>query len=144
MSLLAILAISATLATNSAPADCDGASTAEIEACFSRQLAAANVTLDRYVAAARKRLRDDAQSLPAGSAEIGARAAFDKAETAWAAYAKAECEAVYDDWADGTIRGTMDLTCRIDLTRHHTHEVWANWLTYMDSTPPILPEPPAN
>jgi hypothetical protein len=35
-----------------------------------------------------------------------------------------------------------DLSCQIKLTQLHTHTIWLEWLTYMDSTPPILPEPP--
>ena len=41
----------------------------------------------------------------------------------------------------GTIRGTMELNCEIFLTRQ---ACWSEWLTYMDDTPPILPEPPKN
>ncbi len=70
-----------------------------------------------------------------------ALAEFDKAQTAWIAYRDAECGAIYDYWSSGTIRNTIALTCEIDLTRRHTHTVWSEWLTYMDSTPPILPEP---
>ena len=66
---------------------------------------------------------------------------FDKAETLWTSYREAECGAVYDYWRAGTIRTSMELTCEIDLTQRHTHTVWSEWLTYMDSTPPILPEP---
>ncbi|EPH6367104.1 lysozyme inhibitor LprI family protein, partial [Vibrio cholerae] len=27
------------------------------------------------------------------------------------------------------------------LTRQRTYEIWKNFLTYMDSTAPVLPEP---
>ncbi len=31
--------------------------------------------------------------------------------------------------------------CKTKLTKQRTHELWENFLTYMDSTPPVLPEP---
>tara|TARA_B100000941_G_scaffold171129_1_gene121945 strand:+ start:22 stop:690 length:669 start_codon:yes stop_codon:yes gene_type:complete len=62
-------------------------------------------------------------------------------DAAFLAYRNAECGAVHEDWKEGTIRGVMGLTCRIAMTDHRTLTIWRNWLTYMDSTPPILPEP---
>lgn len=62
-------------------------------------------------------------------------------DAAFAAYSDAECKAVYEDWKDGTIRGAMFLSCQIALVDARTRTVWQNWLTYMDSTPPDLPEP---
>ena len=43
--------------------------------------------------------------------------------------------------SSATIRNAMSLTCRIRLVDQRTHTIWQNWLTFMDSTPPILPEP---
>ena len=102
------------------------------------ELGKAETDLQRYLAAARKRLKSEAAD------DAGAKAALgdlDKTETAWKAYREAQCGAVYDYWQAGMIRTAMELTCEIDLTRQHTHTVWSQWLTYMDSTPPILPEP---
>jgi len=48
---------------------------------------------------------------------------------------------LYDWWKGGTIRGAMTLGCRTRITEARTLEVWRNWLTYVDSTPPILPRP---
>lgn len=63
------------------------------------------------------------------------------AQKQWQAYAAAHCGAVYTQWRDGTIRGVMGITCRTRLTKQRTHDVWQDFLTYMDSTPPVLPEP---
>ena len=131
MTLLAMLAAAA--AFTAAP--CPGETTLDTNACLAQQLDSANAELQRYVMAARKRLTDGAGTDPSVLAD------FDKAESAWAAYRKAECDAVYDNWKAGTIRTAMDLSCQIELTSRHTHTVWSHWLTYMDSTPPILPEP---
>jgi uncharacterized protein YecT (DUF1311 family) len=137
---LAILAAATSVAA--APAPCPGDTTRDIEACLGQQFDAANATLARYVAAARTRIAGDMKDEGPDSAPT--LADFDKAETQWSAYRKAECGAIYDEWMAGTIRGTMELNCEIFLTRQHTYVVWSEWLTYMDDTPPILPEPPKN
>jgi uncharacterized protein YecT (DUF1311 family) len=140
MIALTVFAAAAAVAASPTPA-CEQAavSTQDMEQCRGKRLDAANADLARYIAAARKRLREDAAS--AGDTAGKTLADFDKAEQAWDAYRTAECDAVYQNWSEGTIRGVMSLTCQIDLTIRHTHTVWSNWLTYMDSTPPILPEP---
>ena len=56
-------------------------------------------------------------------------------------YREQACSAVYEHWKDGTIRNAMYLRCEIRLIDQRTHEIWQNWLTYQDSTAPILPEP---
>jgi hypothetical protein len=52
-----------------------------------------------------------------------------------------ECGAVYKNWIGGSIRGSMALNCQDRLTRMRTYTIWLHWLTYMDSTPPLLPRP---
>jgi len=59
----------------------------------------------------------------------------------WLEYRKAECSSIYQQWIDGTIRGLMHGQCLIDMTKRRTHEIWKNYLTFMDSTPAILSEP---
>ena len=54
---------------------------------------------------------------------------------------KSECRAVWENWSDGSIRTVMSITCSIRLTDKRTRTIWENWLTFMDSTPPVLPEP---
>jgi len=132
-----IIMAAASVAAAPAP-KCPGETTLEINDCMSSQLAKSEADLQRYVAAARTRLKSEAAD------DAGAKAALgdlDKTETAWKAYREAQCGAVDDYWQAGTIRTSMEITCEINLTRQHTHDVWSAWLTYMDSTPPILPEP---
>jgi uncharacterized protein YecT (DUF1311 family) len=131
-----VLAV-ASVAAAPAP-KCPGDTTLEINDCMSAELAKAESDLQRFLAAARKRLKSEAADDAGAEAALGD---LDKTETAWKAYREAQCGAVYDYWQSGTIRSAMQLTCEIDLTRQHTHTVWSQWLTYMDSTPPILPEP---
>ncbi|HLZ76236.1 lysozyme inhibitor LprI family protein [Phenylobacterium sp.] len=138
------LALASTLATRGAhaPPGCPGETTLEINACFGERLQRADAELARYAAAARSRLKREAATAPPGDTSAAkALGGFQASERAWSAYRDAECGAVYDNWSAGTIRTVEDLACRIGLTRLRTHTVWENWLTYMDSTPPVLPEP---
>lgn len=112
---------------------CDRSTTREVERCLAADLDLADGELNRYYAAATKRLTE--QQDTAALAELRA------AERAWIAYRDAECDAVYESWGQGTIRGAMNLGCRIGLTEARTATIWRNWLTYADSTPPILPKP---
>ena len=145
MIIITVLAAAASLAAApppdaaSGPAPkCPGEATVEINDCQSAVLAKAEAEQKRYLAAARQRITAAAAD-DAGAAK--ALAQFDKVQAAWAAYREADCGALYDYWSAGTIRGTIALTCQIDLTRARTHTVWSEYLTYMDSTPPDLPEP---
>ncbi|TOB51174.1 lysozyme inhibitor LprI family protein, partial [Vibrio parahaemolyticus] len=71
-------------------------------------------------------------------------AAIKLAQQDWQAYMSSHCDSVYTQWRDGTIRGIMAISCKTKLTKQRTHELWENFLTYMDSTPPVLPEPSVN
>lgn len=51
------------------------------------------------------------------------------------------CGSVLDYWSAGTISGSKYYTCYIGVTKNMTMDIWKNYLTYDDSTPPLLPEP---
>ena len=115
-----------------------------MEACLRSTLDDVEAELHHYTDAAIKRIEEDG----AASKEYGGQddsveilAAFRKGEAAWDDYRRAACDAVYESWSTGMIRGAMALTCQTRITEDRTHEVWRNWLTYMDRTPPVLPEP---
>ncbi|WP_010545789.1 lysozyme inhibitor LprI family protein [Sphingomonas elodea] len=127
MSLL-LLALALTAPT---PRCVDAKTTVEMETCLARTSNAAEVEMNRYLVAARKRATADG---------VTVAKAFDEAQGRWIAWRRGECDAVYAHWG-GTIRGAMLLNCRIDLTQARTQWLWKTWLTYPDSTPPILPEP---
>jgi uncharacterized protein YecT (DUF1311 family) len=110
--------------------DCDG-STVDMNECMAGILDRATARKDKYLAAAMARQSD--------RPELVAR--IKASDAAFTRYADAECEAVYEDWKEGTIRTIMDLSCRIALVDERTRTIWQHWLTYMDSTPPDLPEP---
>lgn len=118
--------------SDAAPGRCpDAMTTLDMNACLGKVLTRADDRRKAYLEAALAR-----------QAESPERQAMIRAsDTAFEAYRKAECDAVFDDWKEGTIRGSMFLSCSIGMTDARTHTIWENWLTYMDSTPPVLPEP---
>ncbi len=104
--------------------------TGNLRRCRAR-LERAEARMTEYLDAALKTVgHDDAQTLLMQSTQEG-----------FLAYRGGECGAVHEKFAGGTIRTTMYLNCATRLTNQRTHTIWRNWLTYMDSTPPILPEP---
>lgn len=117
-----------------APADrcADAKTTVETNLCLARANNAAELEMDRYLVAARQRAAGDG---------VMVVKALDEAQARWIAWRKGECDAVYTHLQGGTIRTAGLLTCRIDLTEARTRQLWKTWLTYPDSTPPILPEP---
>ena len=124
------------VAAPAVPADpCKGSSTYEMNECLAGKLKAAEDRLREYEGAAINRHTDKEGKFD--SVALGIRSA----QTAFDAYREIECGTVYEDWSGGTIRGVMSLGCKIKLTDERTYTVWSNWLQYMDSTPPILPEP---
>jgi len=112
--------------------DCENAmTTQELNVCASREMLAADSTLDEYLSKAK-----DKSAHETGSVEL-----LKKSQIAWHAYRKAYCDAIYQMWSGGTIRGVMFSGCMIQLTKQRTHQIWEDYLTYMDSSPPVLPEP---
>ncbi|MEZ9953545.1 lysozyme inhibitor LprI family protein [Vibrio splendidus] len=112
--------------------DCENAmNTIEINQCAAIELESAQAELDKYLAASFEHNAYDAELV----------SSIKVAQDSWQAYMSAHCNSVYTQWRDGSIRGVMALSCKTTLTKQRTHEVWANFLTYMDSTPPVLPEP---
>lgn len=112
---------------------CAGSTTPEVEQCLAADLARADTELNRYYAAAVTRLSRERETAPLAKLRAS--------ERAWIAYRDAECGAVYEWWGPGTIRGAMMLGCQIRITKARTTTIWKNWLTYADSTSPLLPEP---
>ncbi|MEZ8312302.1 lysozyme inhibitor LprI family protein [Vibrio splendidus] len=112
--------------------DCENAmNTIDINHCAAIELESAQAELDKYLTASFEHNAYDAELV----------ASIKKAQESWQAYMSAHCSSVYTQWRDGSIRGLMALSCKTTLTKQRTHEVWASFLTYMDSTPPVLPEP---
>jgi uncharacterized protein YecT (DUF1311 family) len=115
--------------------------TLQMNTCAMEDLEAEEARMERYLALALERAAEtDAESGEYGepTRQVELLAA---AQKAWAAYADVRCEAQWDTVKGGTIRTIVLLSCRIDATRQRTHDIWADHLTFWDSTPPLLPEP---
>ena len=106
-------------------------STLDFNHCAAMELQTMEDTLAHYLTNSRDHLDYDPVAV----------ASLDAAQEAWVAYRNAHCDAVYDLWRDGTIRTVMAIECAKALTRDRTHTLWQTYLTYMDSTPSVLPEP---
>jgi uncharacterized protein YecT (DUF1311 family) len=128
-----MLSFSALALAASSVAPCPGDTTLQVEACLEARLAEGDALLNRYYQVALMRARER------GGSETARL--FVQAQRNWIAFRNAECASVRHNWRDGTIRGSMDLGCRILLTRLRTYSMWRDWLTYPDSTPPSLPRP---
>jgi len=131
--MLAIFALALGAAAVPGAGRCPGSSTREIDACLAGRFDEADAELNHYYQAAIKRLREER--------EFASEQMLVRAERSWVAYRTSECGAVYENWIGGSIRGSMALNCQIRLTRMRTYTIWLHWLTYIDSTPPILPRP---
>jgi uncharacterized protein YecT (DUF1311 family) len=125
-----ILVALAVAAPGGAP--CPGRTTVEVNACLNGRLEQSDAALNRYYQAALKRIRSENGNKVAQE--------FVRAQRSWIAYRNSECASVYDRY-DGTIRASVALDCSIRLTRLRTYAIWRDWLTYPDSTPPLLPRP---
>lgn len=132
-------------APSSAPQDaivCDRAgNTIELNACGALDLERERARMQRYLEAAYSRAHDSDTSDSLYGEPTQSTAYLQSAQAAWVAYADIRCLGLYDQWKGGTIRTLMALGCRIEATRQRTHDIWADYLTYPDSTPPVLPEP---
>ncbi|ELV7516908.1 DUF1311 domain-containing protein [Photobacterium damselae] len=112
--------------------DCDNPmNTIQINQCAAIKLETAQTQLAQYLKASLTHNANDPELVEA----------IKVAQKAWQAYMTAHCNAVYTQWREGTIRGVMAISCKTELTEQRTHELWQNFLTYMDSTPAVLPEP---
>lgn len=135
LTVLAVLTASAQPVTP----DCGGNSQ-EHGACVAAAVERAEAEMKRYHLAALRRVLTTEHR---GIAHAGRSAAvrMEWAQAEFLDYRNAECGALYLHHAEGSIRTSEALACRLDLTNARTHDIWERWLTYPDSTPPILPEP---
>ncbi|NJC37044.1 uncharacterized protein YecT (DUF1311 family) [Xanthomonas arboricola] len=106
--------------------------TPESNACWNEQVGIAQARLDDYLATA----RDRAVSTLGIAAD-----AFDNAQTAWTTYRDLQCGNVQTRWRDATVRPAKVARCIVDLDDQRAHDLWKHYLTYIDRTPSIRPEP---
>lgn len=140
--MLTALIFSALLQTadTTLPECVDAVTTPEVNACAAAEVARDREVMERYLAAATARMREEAED----AGQLSGRSIEESlaaSQADWERYAESACAAVYHRWSGGTIRTVMHLGCMGQLVRQRTHYLWQDYLTYPDSTPPILPEP---
>lgn len=112
--------------------NCENAlTTNDINRCMSLELNAAEEVMESYLQKSKEHYASDQVVI----------ASIDEAQKAWLIYRQMHCGSVFNAWRDGTIRTSMSIDCLIKLTRQRTFDIWYSFLTYADSTPPLLPEP---
>ncbi|SQD76840.1 lysozyme inhibitor LprI family protein [Moritella yayanosii] len=118
--------------TMAASVDCDKAfNTLEINYCAKVELDKAEAEMQRYLS----------KSIAQYTADTNVVESINIAQSAWQSYSKSQCDSVFTMFRDGSLRVVMTLSCRTKLTQQRTHELWSQYLTYMDSSAPVLPEP---
>lgn len=105
--------------------------TLEDSQCMTGEVARADKKLNTYLQSAKARLKKDGDS----------KLNLDTAQNAWAQYRTLHCGDVYTYWEQGSIRYRQSAQCQLDLIQSRTHDIWKAYLTYADSTPPVLPAP---
>jgi len=105
--------------------------TIEINECKMAEVKKAEILLEKYILASKKQYKDDQEVV----------VLIDKSQEQWLRYRSSHCKSIYQVWIDGTIRDLMYGQCMLDVTKRRTHEIWEAYLTFMDSTPPVLKEP---
>lgn len=122
-----------------------GYTTFAMNMCGGAELEKLEENMDRYWQAARQRFSHETvytdYNKDSDAEKTAALTRFDAAQEQWKSYQSAQCDSVYYEWKDGTIRGQIYLGCKIAMTQKRTWEIWSTWLTYADSTPALLPEP---
>jgi uncharacterized protein YecT (DUF1311 family) len=119
-------------------------STLAMTECLSDEIRRAEAILERYRSTAQRRLAEEQASQAMheirrpGTGEIIDLAA---SQRLWLAYRRAHCGSIAARWQGASIQPIQAGECMLRLTRQRTHELWRAFLTFQDSTPPLLPEP---
>lgn len=121
--------------------DCGGPlSDPEMAVCWSQALDWEEARMRRYYDGAQEAIVREGRT-SSGSRLNQARAYLASSQAAWTAYAETACQAVYENFGQGSARN-LDLTeCRIEMTRERTHVIWRGFLTIPAEGVEPFPEP---
>lgn len=115
--------------------------TLQMNACAAEDLDIETARMEAYLNAALMQVVSEAEDMGDATDAAVLVEEIQLSQVAWQTYADQACAAVYTRWQAGTIRVMMAIGCHINLTRERSHHLWAEYLSFPDSTPPILPEP---
>ncbi len=131
-SVILMIVTQSALAQSNDDLNCDQAiTTLDINYCASQEGAVADKIMRRYLIASYSQYKHDPNTVKA----------IKTSQQTWKTYKNSNCDAVHTSWNTGSIRGLMSINCHTRMTKQRTYELWLNYLTFMDSTPPMLPEP---
>lgn len=131
--LIAIVILLPSLALAADPCS-DAENTIEMNECISNLVDDAEKELAKYLEKSLEHISDQPKSVET----------LTKAQASWTQFRKDHCDAVYEQWIGGTVRTAMRGKCLLVQTQRRTHDLWKDYLTFMDSTPALLPEPKKN
>lgn len=117
--------------------------TLDMNDCMEKQVEQVNWVKNKYLSAASRKIEQDNENYPDSDPAYFHRlvAAFNEESKAWNSLIDKASSASYISWEGGSIRTEKSLSRKIELIEFQVYNIWKNWLTYVDSTPPILPEP---
>lgn len=114
--------------------------TLEINDCGAEALSRDQEQMAKYLEAALIQVRKELEE-EEGVESVGLTEEIVASQQAFEDYAEKACAAVYTRWQAGTIRVAMALGCQRELVLQRTRHLWREYLTAMDSSDPVLPEP---
>lgn len=106
--------------------------TAEADACIYAEVENAEKQMERYLKTAIQKVN---------SSNLAMQQLIMESQQQWLIYRDKHCDAIYEYWKNGTVRNAMHGVCLLTMTEQRTYKLWNNYLTYVDSTPPLLPKP---
>lgn len=126
--MLLIIAPSLSFANTLCP---NAKTTREIADCLIIQVQQAEQDMEQYLNAALNKYNKNAEIIES----------IKVSQEEWSKYQKAHCKGVYQKWGRGSMRLISHPTCLLYTTKSRTYDIWREFLTYGDSTPPLLPKP---
>jgi uncharacterized protein YecT (DUF1311 family) len=66
---------------------------------------------------------------------------IEQTQKIWQKYKNQQCNSVYDMWQGASVTFVEQLSCQVRLNRYRAYELWSVYLTYADSTLPVLKKP---
>lgn len=127
-----ILLLASHVSIASTDIDCStSATTIDINKCKAQEVELVYATLKQYLSASLRQNKEDKIT-----SEF-----IQESQHEWEKYSEKHCKTIYQKFIDGSIRNVMYHECKLRLAKRRTYELWYSYLTYMDSTPPVLPNP---
>jgi len=132
---VALAILSFTVSAADQPIDCynsrDVQSTIDMNECLSNNSVLAEAEMNKYLQA----------SLDTNANDPEVVKLIKIAQKDWETYQSSNCDSVYTLWKGGSIKNAMSINCSTRLTKQRTLELWESYLTSVDGSPPLLPEP---